>query len=189
MREQHHESPTAQQEVPTTTATVGASCSDGPSKGRSIALASAPGVAEGPPRQGARDQETSAEGSRVQERKRPARRRSRQDKQRRKRQTFRASETEAAEIDATAEAKGISKARFIAQAVHAELHGRPRLDQDDALDRLDAARVQLARAGNNLNQIAKILNSGGDAIHLQRTLDDVRRAATAVKATAQRLVS
>lgn len=125
----------------------------------------------------------------MQERKRPARRRSRQDKQRGKRQTFRASETEAAEIDAAAEAKGISKARFIAQAVHAELHGRPRLDQDDAFDRLDAARVQLARAGNNLNQIAKILNSGGDAIHLQRTLDDVRRAATAVKATAQRLVS
>jgi hypothetical protein len=85
--------------------------------------------------------------------------------------------------------KGISKARFIAQAVHAELHGRPRLDQDDALDRLDAARVQLARVGNNLNQIAKTLNSGGDAIHLQRALDDVRQAATTVKATAQKLVS
>ncbi|MFF7602595.1 hypothetical protein [Streptomyces mirabilis] len=37
--------------------------------------------------------------------------------------------------------------------------------------------------------MAKILNSGGDAIHLQGTLDDVRQAATTVKTTAQRLVS
>ncbi|MCX4590762.1 MobC family plasmid mobilization relaxosome protein [Streptomyces sp. NBC_01549] len=146
-------------------------------------------MAEEGPHQEARDPEAPAEGGRVQKGKRPARRRSRQDKQRGKRQTFRASESEAAQIDAAAEAKGISKARFIAQAVHAELHGRPRLDQDGALDRLDAARVQLARVGNNLNQIAKIVDSGGDAIHLQRTLDDIRQAATTVKATAQKLVS
>ena len=188
MHDEHHELPTPQQSMTTTPATSAASCSYGPSKGRSIALASAPGAEEGPHR-GARDQEAPAEGGRVQERKRPARRRSRQDKQRGKRQTFRASEIEAAEIDAAAEAKGISKARFIAQAVHAELHGRPRFDQDEALDRLDAARVQLARVGNNLNQIAKTLNSGGDASHLQRTLDDVRQAATTVKTTAQKLVS
>ncbi|PBC97294.1 mobilization protein MobC [Streptomyces sp. Ag82_O1-15] len=189
MHDNHHEHHAPRNAASDTPATSGASCSDGPSKGRSIALAPAPGVAVEGPHQGARDQEAPAEGGRVQAGKRPARRRSRQDKQRGKRQTFRASETEAAEIDAAAEAKGISKARFIAQAVHAELHGRPRLGQDDALDRLDAARVQLARVGNNLNQIAKTLNSGGDAIHLQRTLDDVRQAATTVKATAQKLVS
>lgn len=189
MHDGHHELPMPQQAMTTTPATSAASCSDGPSKGRSIALASAPGVAEEGPHQEARDPEAPAEGGRVQKGKRPARRRSRQDKQRGKRQTFRASESEAAQIDAAAEAKGISKARFIAQAVHAELHGRPRLDQDGALDRLDAARVQLARVGNNLNQIAKIVDSGGDAIHLQRTLDDIRQAATTVKATAQKLVS
>ncbi len=98
-------------------------------------------------------------------------------------QTFRASTTEAAD------AKGISKARFIAQAVHAELHGRPRLDQDEALDRLEAARIQLVRAGTNLNQIAKVLNSGGDALHIARAADAVADAATTVRAAARKLVS
>ncbi|GAB7033461.1 hypothetical protein JCM4914_49220 [Streptomyces platensis subsp. malvinus] len=171
-----------------TSAAGGASCSTGPSKGRSSALSSAPGVAEDVPRQGAQDQQLVAEGGHEQ-RAKQGRRRSRQPKQRSERQTFRASTTEAAEIQKAADAKGISKARFIAQAVHAELHGRPRLDQDEALDRLEAARIQLVRAGTNLNQIAKVLNSGGDALHIARAADAVADAATTVRAAARKFVS
>ncbi|MCT9076405.1 plasmid mobilization relaxosome protein MobC [Streptomyces fulvoviolaceus] len=83
----------------------------------------------------------------------------------------------------------MSKARFIAQAVHAELHGRPRLDQDDALDRLEAARIQLVRVGTNLNQIAKILNSGGDALYIARAADAVADAATEIRSAARKLVN
>ncbi|WP_328731863.1 MobC family plasmid mobilization relaxosome protein [Streptomyces caniferus] len=130
-----------------------------------------------------------AEGGHEQKGKpKQGRRRPRQDKQRGRRQTFRASETEEAEIDAAAAAKGISKARFMAQAVRSTIHGRTGLDQDEALDRLEAARVQLSRVGNNVNQIARILNSGGDVIHIARAADEVREAAAAVKAAAQKLV-
>ncbi|WP_212913028.1 plasmid mobilization relaxosome protein MobC [Streptomyces sp. TS71-3] len=121
--------------------------------------------------------------------RRGGRRRTRQPKQRSERQTFRASAAEASEIQKAADTKGISKARFIAQAVHAELHGRPRLDHDDALNRLEAARIQLVRAGTNLNQIAKILNSGGDALHIARAADAVAGAATEIRAAARKLVS
>lgn len=120
---------------------------------------------------------------------RGGRRRSRQPKQRSERQTFRASTAEATEIQEAADAKGISKARFIAQAVHAEIHGRPRLDHDEALDVLEAARIQLVRAGTNLNQIAKVLNSGGDAPHIARAADAVAGAATEIRTAARKLVS
>ncbi|GAA2321081.1 hypothetical protein Scani_01650 [Streptomyces caniferus] len=168
--------------------TSGASCSTGPSKGRSSAHASAPEVAEEAPRQGAQDRQLVAEGGHKQ-RAKQGRRRSRQPRQRSERQTFRASTLEAANIQKAADAKGVSKARFMAQAVHAEVHGRPHLDRNDALDRLEAARVQLVRAGNNLNQIAKVLNSGGDALHIDRAADAVAEAATKIRTVAQKLVS
>ncbi|WP_143053685.1 MULTISPECIES: plasmid mobilization relaxosome protein MobC [unclassified Streptomyces] len=168
--------------------TSGASCSTGPSKGRSSAHASAPEGAEEPPHQGAQNQQLVAEGGHKQ-RAKQGRRRSRQPRQRSERLTFRASPTESDNIQKAADAKGVSKARFIAQAVHSELHGRPHLDQDDALDRLETARVQLVRAGNNLNQIAKVLNSGGDALHIDRASDAVAEAATEIRAAAQKLVS
>ncbi|MDX3308873.1 plasmid mobilization relaxosome protein MobC [Streptomyces sp. ME08-AFT2] len=120
---------------------------------------------------------------------RGGRRRSRQPKQRSERQTFRASTAEATEIQEAADAKGISKARFIAQAVHADIHGHPRMDHDNALDALEAARIQLVRAGTNLNQIAKVLNSGGDAPHIARAADAVASAATEIRTAARKLVS
>ncbi len=188
MHQSHPEGPTGPNTEAATSAPGGASCSTGPSKGRSSALASAPGVAEEAPRQGAQDQQPVAEGGHEQ-RAKQGRRRSRQPKQRSERQTFRASTVEAANIQKAADAKGVSKARFIAQAVHAELHGRPHRDQDDALDRLEAARIQLVRAGNNLNQIAKVLNSGGDALHIDRAAGAVADAATEVRTAARKLVS
>ncbi|MFJ9469586.1 plasmid mobilization protein [Streptomyces caniferus] len=145
-------------------------------------------MAEEAPRQGAQDRQLVAEGGHKQ-RVKQGRRRSRQPRQRSERLTFRASPTESEDIQHAANAKGVSKARFIAQAVHSELHGRPHLDQDDALDRLEAARVQLVRAGNNLNQIAKVLNSGGDALHIARAADAVAEAATEIRTAARKLVS
>jgi hypothetical protein len=121
--------------------------------------------------------------------RRGGRRRTRQPKQRSERQTFRASTAEATEIQEAADAMGISKARFIAQAVHAEIHGRSRLDHGDALDVLEAARIQLVRAGTNLNQIAKVLNSGGDATHIARAVAAVADAATEIRTAARKLVS
>ncbi|MFE6686031.1 plasmid mobilization relaxosome protein MobC [Streptomyces sp. NPDC057743] len=139
-------------------------------------------------RQEAQDQQLATEGGH--ERKvKQGRRRSRQPRQRSVRLTFRASTTEATDIQNAADGKGVSKARFIAQAVHAELHGRPGLDRDEALDRLEAARIQLVRAGTNLNQIAKVLNSGGDALHIARVADAVAHAATEIRTAARTLVS
>ncbi|MGW9043463.1 plasmid mobilization relaxosome protein MobC [Streptomyces lydicus] len=45
------------------------------------------------------------------------------------------------------------------------------------------------RAGNNLNQIAKVLNSGGDALHIDRAADAVTEAAAEIRTAAQKLVS
>ncbi|WP_329162022.1 MobC family plasmid mobilization relaxosome protein [Streptomyces sp. NBC_01717] len=191
MHDLDHELASTQEQMPFTPAPDGASCSAGPSKGRSSALAPAPGVAEEVLRQGAPDQELVAEGGHQRDKltARQGRRRPRQPRQRVKRLTFRASEAEEAEIQAAADAKGVSKARFIAQAVHAQLRGRNGLDQDEALDRLEAARVDLARVGNNINQMARILNSGGDVIHLARATNEVGEAAAMVKAAARKLVS
>ncbi|MFJ1679687.1 plasmid mobilization protein [Streptomyces sp. NPDC088251] len=191
MHDLNHELPPSQKQMTYTPAPGGASCSAGPSKGRSSALASAPGAAEEVRRQGAPNPELVAEGGHQQDK--PAakrgRRRSRQPRQRVKRLTFRASEAEDAEIQAAADAKGVSKARFIAQAVHAQLHGRNGLDQDEAFDRLEAARVDLARVGTNINQMARILNSGGDVVHLARATNEVCESAAMVKAAARKLVS
>ncbi|MCX5342086.1 plasmid mobilization protein [Streptomyces atratus] len=191
MHDLNHELPPSQKQMTYTPAPGGASCSAGPSKGRSSALASALGVAEEVWRQGAPDQELVAEGGHQQDKPaaKRSRRRSRQPRQRVKRLTFRASEAEDTEIQAAADAKGVSKARFIAQAVHAQLHGRNGLDQDEALDRLEAARVDLARVGNNINQMARILNSGGDVVHLARATHEVCESAAMVKAAARKLVS
>lgn len=195
MSDEHHELPTPQQQTTTTPAPDGASCSTGPSHDRSSALASAPGVAEEARHQEAPGRGFVAEGGHEQRQessakaRRGGRRRTRQPKQRSERQTFRASTAEATEIQEAADAMGISKARFIAQAVHAEIHGRSRLDHGDALDVLEAARIQLVRAGTNLNQIAKVLNSGGDATHIARAVAAVADAATEIRTAARKLVS
>ncbi|MGW1836708.1 plasmid mobilization protein [Streptomyces sp. NPDC002067] len=187
MHRPHHEALITPGAETATPAPGGASYSAGPSKGWSSALASTPG-AEEDPRQGARDQQLVAEGSHKWKAKQ-GRRRSRQPQQRGVRLTFRASAVEAAEIQQAADAKGISKARFIAQAVDAALHDRPGTDRDETLDRLEAARIQLVRAGTNLNQIAKILNSGGDAHHVSRATDAVAEAAAEVRSATRKLVS
>ncbi|WP_406281401.1 plasmid mobilization protein [Streptomyces sp. NBC_00209] len=93
------------------------------------------------------------------------RRRSRNPSQRTRKTTTRLSDTEHAEIAAAAKQRNVTVARFIAAAGLAAargstpLHSNERLDA--AIDELAALRTALARIGNNVNQIAYVLNSGG----------------------------
>ncbi|NEB88949.1 mobilization protein [Streptomyces anulatus] len=61
--------------------------------------------------------------------------------------------------------------------------------EQDVLAELFAMRRQLGWAGSNLNQAAKILNSGGDFPHLAQVLADVHRAAHAVRSAADKVAS
>ncbi|WP_240660232.1 plasmid mobilization relaxosome protein MobC [Streptomyces sp. WAC 01529] len=58
-------------------------------------------------------------------------------------------------------------ARYIADATMARVRGEitvaaERTVYDDAIDELAAMRAQIARIGNNVNQIARRLNADGD---------------------------
>ncbi|MER5524823.1 plasmid mobilization relaxosome protein MobC [Streptomyces sp. NPDC002677] len=59
----------------------------------------------------------------------------------------------------------------------------------DVLTELFAMRRQLGWAGSNLNQVAKALNSGGDAPYLKEALADIHRAAHAVKKAVDRVAN
>ncbi|MFF2657327.1 plasmid mobilization relaxosome protein MobC [Kitasatospora sp. NPDC058032] len=94
------------------------------------------------------------------------RRRHHQPQQRQRKLTIRVSPDEEAEIQHAAAERTLTVARFIATS---SLNAARRLTadhdpeerRDHALDELAAARHQVARCGNNLNQIARELNSGG----------------------------
>ncbi|MCY0931510.1 plasmid mobilization relaxosome protein MobC [Streptomyces sp. H27-H1] len=51
-----------------------------------------------------------------------------------------------------------------------------------------AARRHLGYIGNNINQIARILNSGGDTPETSAALDAVRLAARRLEAVTQQLI-
>ncbi|MEU1920653.1 mobilization protein [Streptomyces albogriseolus] len=59
----------------------------------------------------------------------------------------------------------------------------------DVLTELFAMRRQLGWAGSNLNQAAKILNSGGDVPQLTQVVADVHRAADAVRIAAEKVAN
>jgi hypothetical protein len=61
------------------------------------------------------------------------------------------------------------------------------LDLRGTIRELMAARTDLARIGNNINQIAHAFNSGGDPVGAEAALADVRRAAARLEAAAQAL--
>nr|WP_055589188.1 plasmid mobilization relaxosome protein MobC [Peterkaempfera griseoplana] len=71
-----------------------------------------------------------------------------------------------------------------------EVGGDPQDRLDHAVDQLAAARTHLARVGNNLNQIAFALNSGGYPRpgELETVLSAVRQAVVGVDAVAGQLV-
>ncbi|MFD9835972.1 plasmid mobilization relaxosome protein MobC [[Kitasatospora] papulosa] len=91
--------------------------------------------------------------------------RTRNPSQRTRKTTTRLSDDEKAEIAAAAAQRGITVARCLATADLTAARGRAAVHSNDqldtAIDELAALRTALARIGNNVNQIAFVLNSGG----------------------------
>ncbi len=100
--------------------------------------------------------------------RRVARRRARQDVQRRERVDVRYSIDEKQAILAAARRHNLAGAHLVGAIVMAHLNGDLALpDQrtatDDLIDEYAALRTELARIGTNANQIAHRLNVGGEA--------------------------
>ncbi|WP_369391155.1 MobC family plasmid mobilization relaxosome protein [Streptomyces sp. CG1] len=181
MHDPHHHLPTPQQEM-TTGLISAASNGVGPSRGRSDADSSAPGVAEeGLRHEGVPEQE--GVGGAVDAGQLPSavvragdeaalyrvarRREASSDGQRKERVDARYSGEEKAKILARAKSLHITGAHLVGAVVMAFVNGEEHLpDQrtvyDDVIDEFAALRTQIARIGNNVNQIARRLNSGGD---------------------------
>ncbi|WP_374209193.1 plasmid mobilization relaxosome protein MobC [Kitasatospora sp. A2-31] len=110
--------------------------------------------------------------------------------------TVRLNAEEKAEIDTAAAARAVTVGRFLATSAISAARGTPadrdpqdRLDH--AVDELAASRAQLARVGNNLNQLVFGLNASGyvEPAALAPTLGAVRTAVAAVDAAAAQLVA
>lgn len=92
-------------------------------------------------------------------------------------------------VKRAAEAVGLKTAGFLADAAVAVAQAQdgPKtwlLDQRGRVEELMAASAQLARAGNNLNQVARVLNSGGQADYTDEAVARVLRAAARIEAAA-----
>lgn len=198
MHDQHHELPTGPEQMTTTPATGGARYPAGPSTGRTNGEASAPGVAKALGRQGAPEQNESADVAVPLPRAadeaalhRVARRRKRKDEQRKERVDVRYSVDEKTEILAMARSLNIAGAHYVGAVVMAHVHGDltlpgQRTPLDDYIDELNALRQQVATIGRNVNQIAKKLNSGGhphpgDTALLAQTERTLTAVGTAVR--------
>ncbi|MER5547111.1 MobC family plasmid mobilization relaxosome protein [Streptomyces sp. NPDC002589] len=198
----------------TTPVTRAASNGVGPSTGRSVANSSAPGVAEeGLRHEGVPEQEGMGGAADAEELPsdvvragdeaalyRVARRREASgDGQRKERVDARYSGEEKAKILAKAKSLHITGAHLVGAVVMAFVNGEEHLPAqrtvyDDAIDEFAALRTQVARIGNNVNQIARRLNSGGDPhpvdaailTRSERLLTTVRDAVKAVDEAAFR---
>lgn len=182
MRDHYPELPIPQEQMITTPVTRAASNGDGPSTGRSIADSSAPGVAEellrregAPEQEGVRhviaEKQSSSAVARAAEEAalyRAAHRRTASSEGRRKKRVdARYSVEEKARILAKAQTLEITGAHLVGAVVMAFVNGEEHLPNqrtvyDDAVDELAALRAQIARIGNNVNQIARRLNADGD---------------------------
>lgn len=92
-------------------------------------------------------------------------------------------------VKRAAETVGLKTAGFLADAAVAvaQAQGGPKawlLDQRGRVEELMSASAQLARAGNNLNQVARVLNSGGHAEYVDDAVARVLRAAARIEAAA-----
>ncbi|MFF5146646.1 MobC family plasmid mobilization relaxosome protein [Streptomyces sp. NPDC013157] len=176
MRNQHHEPPSHQQEMTTTPATTPARYPAGPSKDGRNGEVSAPGVAEDLGRQGAPEEEQTADTAAAVQLPRAAeaaalhrvarRRKPDPNGQRKERVDARYSIDEKTEIRAMARSLNIAGAHYVGAVVMAHVQGDlglpgQRTPLDDYIDELTALRGEVARIGHNINQIAKKLNSGG----------------------------
>ncbi|MFF9339394.1 plasmid mobilization relaxosome protein MobC [Streptomyces sp. NPDC014773] len=120
---------------------------------------------------------------------RVARRRARQDVQRKDRVDVRYSTAEKQAILAEARRRGLAGAHFVGAVVMAHIDGdlalpAERTAGDDLIDEYAALREQVARIGTNANQIAHRLNSGGDAHPVDAAvLAEARRLVALVQET------
>lgn len=157
----------------------------------------APGVA-GPDRhQGAPDGRAATESGSQPEATPKGRSKGRarpRDKKQRRAHSVRLNPSEHALIQAGADTVGMSVAGFLAYSALAMARDQSRTavaiaTERDVLTELFAMRRQLGWAGSNLNQAAKILNSGGDVPHLTQVMADVHRAADAVRMAADKVAN
>jgi hypothetical protein len=131
-----------------------------------------------------------------------ARRRKRKDTQRKERVDVRYSIEEKSAILGKARLLNIADAHYVGAVVMAHIHGDlalpgQRTPLDDYIDELTALREQIAKIGNNANQIARKLNSGGrphprDTAALaqtERTLNAVRSAISEIAAAGTQAVT
>ncbi|MGW7517788.1 plasmid mobilization protein [Streptomyces sp. NPDC054796] len=96
---------------------------------------------------------------------------------------------ELTDIQHAAETMGMRVAGFLADAAVAVARAQNGptswlMDQRALVAELMNASAHLARVGNNLNQVARTLNSGGQAPYAQDALARVLRAAARVEAAA-----
>ncbi|MFJ7592289.1 MobC family plasmid mobilization relaxosome protein [Streptomyces sp. NPDC097617] len=188
--------PTAEKQLRTTNATTAASYTFG--------YSTVGGASKGALRhQGTPEGEAAAEGGPQPEQELilPAsskplprvRRRHRNRTQRTFVRTVRLSEAELALITAGARACDMTLAGFLAHCALTASRDLNRTAAEVAGDReviveLFAARRGLGRIGNNLNQVAKAMNSGAEATESRAVLEGVRRTAARLDAAVARLI-
>ncbi|MGY1435437.1 plasmid mobilization protein [Streptomyces reniochalinae] len=113
----------------------------------------------------------------------------RQSQQRDRVRSVRLTADELTDVQRGAEAMGLRVAGFLADAAVAVARAQDGphtwlMDQRSLVEELMRASAQLARVGNNLNQVAKALNSGGETPYAEDALTRVRQAAARVEAAA-----
>lgn len=116
----------------------------------------------------------------------------RQAQQRDRVRSIRLTADELADVERAASSMGMRVAGFLADAAVAvaRVQEGPQgwlMEQRTLIKELMNASTHLARVGNNLNQVAKSLNSGGEAPHAEDVLAHVRRATARVEAAATEL--
>ncbi|WTA64201.1 plasmid mobilization relaxosome protein MobC [Streptomyces niveus] len=127
--------------------------------------------------------------------RRVARRRERQDEQRKERVDVRYGVDEKTDILGMARSLNIAAAHYVGAVVMAHVHGDlalpgQRTPLDDYIDELNALRAQVTHIGRKVNQITKKLNSGGhphpgDSTLLAQTEHTLTAAGAAVRDIAQ----
>ncbi|MFM9371875.1 plasmid mobilization protein [Streptomyces sp. Da 82-17] len=108
--------------------------------------------------------------------------------------SLRLTRDELALVQQAAAAAGLKISGFIADAAVAVARTQGQgtlraglLDQRGQVEELMEASAQLARVGNNLNQIARVLNSGGHVGYVEEAMARVLRAVARVEVAATEL--
>ena len=198
MHTPHHEDPMPHEEsLPTAPAPSGASCPGSIAPG-----VPAPGVAGAARRQGAHGQQAATEGGpqvggdRQAESLSRRRQRARQPKSRKRlhQPSCRMNDTEYQRFTDAAAHCEMSNAAFLAYAVDKAARDLTRTAAEiaterEVIDELFTARRHLGRIHGLFNQVAKALNSGADAPHLDAATEAVRGAARRMEDAADALLA